>query len=142
MHNLTPLSGLIGGVLIGLASALLMLLTGRIAGISGIFGGLLPRSATDRDWRLAFIAGMIAAPLLATLLFAAPLPRPVMPASLAVVAIGGLLVGFGSRMGGGCTSGHGVCGVARLSARSLAATAIFMVVAIATVAIVRHGIGG
>jgi uncharacterized membrane protein YedE/YeeE len=142
MHNLTPLSGLIGGTLIGLAGALLMLLTGRIAGISGIFGGLLPLKATDRDWRLAFIAGMIAAPLLATLVFGAPLPNPVMPASLALVAVSGLLVGFGSRMGGGCTSGHGVCGVARLSARSLAATAIFMAVAIVTVAIVRHGIGG
>src|SRR5436305_10964353 len=139
MHNLTPLCGLIGGALIGLAAALLMLLTGRIAGISGIFGGLLPLKATDRDWRLAFIAGMIAAPLLAALVFGAPLPKPVMPASLAVVAVAGLLVGFGSRMGGGCTSGHGVCGVARLSARSLVATAVFMVVAIATVAIARHG---
>ena len=141
MHNLTPLSGLFGGALIGLASALLMLLTGRIAGISGIFGGLLPLHATDRDWRLAFIAGLIAAPLLAALA-GAPLPRPMMPTSLVVVAIGGLLVGFGSRMGGGCTSGHGVCGVARVSARSIAATAIFMAVAIVTVAIVRHGIGG
>src|SRR5437763_406005 len=141
MHNLTPVSGLIGGALIGLASALLMLLTGRIAGISGIFGGLLPLRATDRDWRLAFIAGLIAAPLLATL-FGAPLPKPVLPASLAVIVVAGLLVGFGSRMGGGCTSGHGVCGVARLSARSLAATGIFMAVAIATVAIVRHGLGG
>ena len=142
MHNLTPLSGLIGGALIGLASALLMLLTGRIAGISGIFGGLLPLRAADRDWRLAFIAGLIAAPLLAAVVFGAPLPKPAMPASLAVVIVAGLLVGFGSRMGGGCTSGHGVCGVARLSARSLAATAIFMAVAIATVAIVRHGLGG
>jgi hypothetical protein len=142
MHNLTPLSGLIGGALIGLAAALLMLLTGRIAGISGIFGGLLPLQAGDRDWRLAFIAGMIAAPVLAALLYGAPLPNPVMPASLAVVAIGGLLVGFGSRMGGGCTSGHGVCGVARLSARSLVATAVFMAVAIVTVAVTRHGIGG
>jgi uncharacterized protein len=142
MHNLTPLTSLIGGALIGLASALLMLLTGRIAGISGIFGGLLPLTAGDRDWRLAFIAGLIAAPLLAALLFGSPLPHPAMPASLAVIAIGGLLVGFGSRMGGGCTSGHGVCGVARLSARSIAATAVFMVVAIATVGVVRHGIGG
>jgi uncharacterized membrane protein YedE/YeeE len=142
MHNLTPLSGLIGGALIGLASALLMLLTGRIAGISGIFGGLLPPQSGDRDWRIAFIAGLLAAPVLATLLSGAPLPNPVMPASLAVVAIGGLLVGFGTRMGGGCTSGHGVCGVARLSARSLVATAVFMVVAILTVAVVRHGIGG
>ncbi len=142
MHNFTPLSGLAGGALIGFASALLMLLTGRIAGISGIFGGLLPLGGGDRHWRLAFIIGLIAAPLLAALLFASPLPHPMLPPSLAVVTIGGLLVGFGSRMGGGCTSGHGVCGVARLSARSLAATAIFMVVAIATVSVVRHGLGG
>jgi uncharacterized protein len=141
VHNLTPLTGLIGGALIGLASALLMLLTGRIAGISNIFGGLSSPSATDRNWRFAFIAGLIAAPLLATL-FGAALPNPVMPASLAVVAIGGLLVGFGSRMAVGCTSGHGVCGIARLSTRSIAATAIFMAVAIATVALVHHGIGG
>jgi uncharacterized membrane protein YedE/YeeE len=139
MHNLTPLSGLIGGALIGLATALLMLLTGRIAGISGIFGGLL-RSG-GRGWRIAFIAGLIVAPLLAALA-GRPLPMPAMPASLTVVAIGGLLVGIGTRMGGGCTSGHGVCGIARLSARSLAATAIFMVTAVATVAIVRHGLGG
>jgi uncharacterized protein len=141
MHNLTPLSGLIGGALIGLASALLMLLTGRIAGIAGIFGGLLPAGATDRDWRLAFIAGLIAAPLLAALA-GGSLPRPAMPESLAVIILGGLLVGFGSRMGGGCTSGHGVCGVARLSPRSIVATAVFMVTAIIVVAIVRHGIGG
>ena len=142
MHNLTPLSGLIGGALIGLAAAMLMLLTGRIAGISGIFGGLLSPATHDRGWRIAFIAGLIAVPLIAALVAGAPLPSPTMPASLIVIVIAGLLVGFGSRMGGGCTSGHGVCGVARLSARSLIATAVFMVAAIATVAIVRHVIGG
>jgi uncharacterized membrane protein YedE/YeeE len=141
MHNLTAFSGLFGGALIGLATAMLMLLTGRIAGISGIFGGLLPLRGGERGWRLAFIAGLIAAPLLAVL-GGMPLPNPTMPASLAVIAIGGLLVGFGSRMGSGCTSGHGVCGTARLSTRSIAATAIFMLVAIVVVAIVRHGIGG
>jgi uncharacterized membrane protein YedE/YeeE len=139
MHNLTPLSGFIGGALIVLATALLMLLIGRIAGISGIFGGLL-RSG-DRGWRIAFIAGLIAAPLLAALA-GRPLPMPEMPASLVVVAIGGFLVGIGTRMSGGCTSGHGVCGIAQLSARSLAATAIFMVTAVTTVAIARHGLGG
>jgi len=142
MHNLTPLSGLLGGALIGLAAAMLMLLTGRIAGISGIFGGVLVQGAKDRDWRLAFIAGLIAAPIIATLLTGAALLSPAMPASLIVIVVAGLLVGFGSRMGGGCTSGHGVCGVARLSARSLIATAVFMAAAIATVAIVRHIIGG
>ena len=139
MHNLTPVSGLIGGALIGLATALLMLLTGRIAGISGIFGGLL--RSDDRGWRIAFIAGLIAAPLLAGLA-GTPLPIPEMPASLVMVAIGGLLVGIGSRMSGGCTSGHGVCGIARRSARSLAATVIFMLTAVATVALARHGLGG
>ena len=141
MHNLTPLTGLIGGALIGLASSLLMLLAGRIAGISGIFGGLIAPGANDRGWRFAFIAGLIAAPL-GGALGGAALPAPAMPTSLTLVAIGGLLVGFGTRMGGGCTSGHGVCGIARLSARSIAATMIFMATAIATVAIVRHGFGG
>lgn len=142
MHNLTPLSGLIGGAFIGLAASALMLLTGRIAGISGIFGGLFQSSAHDRNWRFAFVVGLIAAPLIAMFTFGTPLPAPTMPASLILIAIAGLLVGFGSRMGGGCTSGHGVCGIARLSSRSLVATAIFMATAIATVAIARHVIGG
>lgn len=142
MHNLTPLSGLLGGALIGLAAVMLMLLTGRIAGISGIFGGLLVPGAGDRGWRIAFIAGLIAAPLLASFVTGAALPSPAMPASLIVIVVAGLLVGFGSRMGGGCTSGHGVCGTARLSTRSLVATAIFMAAAIITVAIARHIIGG
>ena len=128
MHDFTPFSGLAGGALIGLAAALLMLLTGRIAGVTGIVGGLLQPDTADRGWRVAFIAGLIAAPLIAAL-FGAPLPRPAM-------------VGFGTRMGNGCTSGHGVCGFARLSGRSIIATFIFMTAAIATVAIVRHGIGG
>lgn len=142
MHNLTPLSGLLGGALIGLSAAMLMLLTGRIAGISGIFGGLLSSATSDRGWRLAFVAGLIAAPIIAMLLTGAALPSPTMPASLVVIVVAGLLVGFGSRMGGGCTSGHGVCGTARLSARSLVATVVFMVAAIVTVAIVRHVMGG
>jgi len=142
MHNLTPLSGFLGGALIGLAAALLMLLTGRVAGISGIFGGLLTPNASDRGWRIAFIAGLIAAPLLASFFTSAAMPSPVMPVSMILIAVAGLLVGFGSRMGSGCTSGHGVCGIARLSARSLIATAIFMVTAIATVAVARHVIGG
>ena len=141
MHNLTLLSGLFGGALIGLAAAGLMLLTGRVAGVSGIFGGLLALRPADQGWRIAFVAGLIAAPLLATLV-GRPLPAPAMASNLALVALGGLLVGFGSRMGNGCTSGHGVCGFARLSARSIAATAIFMTTAVVTVAIVRHGLGG
>jgi uncharacterized membrane protein YedE/YeeE len=139
MANFTPISAAIGGALIGLAAVLLMIATGRIAGISGIFGGLI--NMPDRGWRLAFIAGLIAAPLtgpLAGYAFA----EPQMPASWTVVMIAGLLVGFGTRLGGGCTSGHGVCGVARLSPRSIVATAIFMGVAVVVVAITRHGLGG
>jgi hypothetical protein len=141
MHNLTALSGLRGGALIGLAAAVLMMLTGRLAGVSGILGGVLQARPADQGWRIAFIAGLIAAPLVAAVA-GAPLPRPAMTSSLALVAIAGLLVGFGTRMGNGCTSGHGVCGVARLSTRSMAATAIFMITAIVVVAIVRHGFGG
>jgi hypothetical protein len=141
MHNLTLLSGLFGGALIGLAAAALMLLTGRLAGVSGICGGVLSFTSPDRGWRLAFVAGLIAAPLIAAL-FGAPLPRPAMSGNLVLVAAAGLLVGVGSRMGSGCTSGHGVCGFARFSARSIAATIIFMGTAVVTVAIVRHGLGG
>ena len=141
MHHLTALSGLLGGALIGLAAAALMMLTGRLAGVSGILGGVLQVKPADQGWRIAFIAGLIAAPLIAAVA-GAPLPRPAMTSSLMLAAVAGLLVGFGSRMGNGCTSGHGVCGFARLSTRSMAATAIFMVTAIAVVAIVRHGFGG
>ncbi|MBS0223838.1 MAG: YeeE/YedE family protein [Proteobacteria bacterium] len=141
MAPFDPVSAVLGGVLIGVASVLLMMLNGRIAGISGIVGGLLSGGASDKGWRIAFVAGLIVAPLI----FAAagqPLAQPDMPASWLVIAIAGLLVGFGTRLGSGCTSGHGVCGIARLSPRSLVATVIFMVVAVATVAIVRHGLGG
>lgn len=140
MHNLTPLSGLLGGALIGLAAAMLMLLTGRLAGVSGIAGGLLS-VGNDRGWRIAFIAGLIAAALIVPLFGGPSAARPTSP-SLVLFAIAGLLVGFGSRMGNGCTSGHGVCGFARLSTRSIVATLVFMGVAFATVAIVRHGFGG
>ena len=141
MANFTPLSAAIGGALIGLSSVLLMLLAGRIAGISGIFGGLLNPDSSDRGWRIAFLAGLILAPLLAAWI-GYGMPTPQLPSSWTVIAAAGLLVGFGSRLGGGCTSGHGICGVARLSVRSIAATAIFMLTAIATVAIFRHGLGG
>jgi len=142
MHNLTPLSGLFGGALIGLAAAMLMVLT-WLAGVSGIVGGLLQARPADQGWRIAFVAGLIAAPLIAAL-FGAPLPRPAMTQNFALVAVAvaGLLVGFGSRMGNGCTSGHGVCGFARLSARSIAATVIFMVTAVVAIALLRHGLGG
>ena len=144
MANFTPVSALIGGLMIGLAAALLMLLNGRISGISGILGDLLAPGSNYRDWRIAFLAGLIAAPLLYSLAglltgrFA--LPIPAMPGWAAVI-VGGLLVGFGVRMAGGCTSGHGVCGMARLSPRSIVATGIFMATAAAVVFAVRHAIG-
>ena len=141
MANFTPLSAAIGGGLIGLSAVMLMLLTGRIAGISGIFGGLLDLKADDKDWRIAFIAGLILAPLLAGWI-GYGMPSPKLPSSWTVIVTAGLLVGFGTRLGGGCTSGHGICGVARLSPRSIAATAIFMLAAIATVAVTRHVLGG
>lgn len=141
MANFTPLSAAVGGALIGLAAALLMLSTGRIAGISGIVGGLIGWNVPDRDWRIAFIVGLILAPLSGSLVGYA-VADPQMPASWAVIVIAGLLVGFGTRLGGGCTSGHGICGVARLSPRSLVATAVFMAVAIIVVAITRHVLGG
>ena len=141
MDHFTPVSATIGGVLIGLSAALLWLGTGRIAGISGIFGSLLAPSRGETVWRVAFIAGLVAAPLL----YAGAgglLPEIVLPSSSAVVIAGGLLVGLGTRLGGGCTSGHGVCGLARLSTRSLAATIVFMASGFATVFVVRHFVGG
>jgi uncharacterized protein len=141
MANFTPISAAIGGALIGLAAALLMLTTGRLAGISGIFGGCLNPGAGDKGWRLAFIAGLILAPLTAGLAgFSVPVPD--MPASWLVIVAAGLLVGFGTKLGSGCTSGHGVCGIARLSPRSIVATGIFMGVAIVVVALTRHVFGG
>ena len=141
MENFTPLSAAIGGALIGLAAALLMLTTGRIAGISGIFGGLIGWNVPDRDWRIAFVVGLILAPLSGALVGYA-VAEPQMPMSWAVIVIAGFLVGFGTRLGGGCTSGHGICGVARLSPRSLVATTVFMAVAIIVVAVTRHWLGG
>ena len=140
MANFTPVSAAIGGALIGLAAALLMLLSGRIAGISGILGESL-NTGTDKGWRLAFLAGLVAAPLLATLA-GYGVPSPQMPGSWGVIVLGGLLVGFGTRLGTGCTSGHGICGIARLSPRSLAATALFMAAAIIVVFVTRHVLGG
>ncbi|HTS41641.1 MAG TPA: YeeE/YedE family protein [Xanthobacteraceae bacterium] len=140
MTDFTPIPALIGGALIGLSAALLMLLTGRIAGISGIFGGCFVVGAGDRGWRLAFVAGLIAAPLIGAIADH-PLAPPALPASWIVIVLAGLLIGFGTRLGGGCTSGHGICGMARLSARSIVATAIFMVSAIVVVFLMRHVLG-
>lgn len=141
MANFTPISAAIGGALIGLSAVLLMLFTGRIAEISGIFAGLINPQTDDRGWRAAFIAGLIAAPITA-MLVGYPVPVPQMPGSWITVAVGGLLVGFGTRLGSGCTSGHGICGIARISPRSIAATGAFMAAAIVVVALTRHVFGG
>ena len=132
MEHFTPLSGLVGGVLIGLGAVLLMAINGRIAGISGILDGVVYPSQPDFSWKLAFIAGLVVSPLLYGF-FAGGTPQLVYPHGAWSMAAGGLLVGFGTRLGNGCTSGHGVCGIARLSHRSFMATATFMATAIATV---------
>ena len=134
--HFTPWASLAGGVLIGTAAALFLLLNGRVAGISGILGGLLHPRTGDTGWRVAFILGLVAAPLLYQL--AAPLPAVQIDAGTAQLVVAGLLVGVGTRYGSGCTSGHGVCGLSRLSPRSMVATAAFMAAGFVTVFIVRH----
>jgi uncharacterized protein len=136
----TPGSALAGGVLIGLAAALLVLLNGRIAGISGIVGGLLTPKPGDIGWRLAFVAGLVLAPVL--WLAVATLPPIQIEAGYPLLVVAGLVVGFSTRYGTGCTSGHGVCGISRLSPRSIVATLAFMTAGFITVFIMRHLIGG
>lgn len=140
MTGFTPLSALAGGALIGLAAVVLMAAQGRIAGISGIASGALdPRTARgERGWRLAFLLGLLAAPLVLVASGRVAVPQPAVGTAGLIVA--GLLVGFGTLMGNGCTSGHGVCGLARLSPRSLAATLTFMAAAGLTLFLVRHGV--
>lgn len=136
----TPWTALAGGALIGVAAALLLLFNGRIAGISGILGGILTATKQDMPWRTAFIGGLILAPLGWLLL--ADLPPIEINAGYPMIVAAGLLVGVGTRYGSGCTSGHGVCGISRLSPRSLVATATFMAAGFLTVYLVRHLIGG
>ena len=137
--NFTPWSSLAGGVMVGLAAALLLILSGRIAGISGIIGGLLTPSKGDVSWRLAFLLGLLAAPVIFSLFHF--LPPVAIEASYPTVIVAGLLVGIGTRYGSGCTSGHGVCGLSRRSPRSLVAAASFMAAGFATVYIARHLVG-
>jgi uncharacterized membrane protein YedE/YeeE len=137
--HFTPWASLAGGILIGLATALLLLANGRVAGISGILGGLLRPSRGDIAWRVTFILGLFVAPLVWLTMRA--MPPAQIDHSPALLAVGGLLVGIGTRFGSGCTSGHGVCGIARLSPRSLLATACFLAAGFVTVFIVRHLIG-
>ena len=137
--HFTPWHALAGGVLIGIATALFLLFNGRIAGISGILGGLLRPMAGDIGWRMAFLLGFLSAPVIYG--FAAPLPSVHVDATMTTLIVAGLLVGVGTRYGSGCTSGHGVCGLSRLSPRSMVATASFMLAGFVTVFIVRHLIG-
>ena len=134
--HFTPWSALAGGILIGLAAALFILLNGRIAGISGIIGGLLRPSKGDISWRLAFIAGLIIAPVIYGTFY--ELPAAQIDAGTGILIVAGLLVGVGTRYGSGCTSGHGVCGISRLSPRSITATMIFMAAGFVTVLLLRH----
>ena len=137
--HFTPVSAFAGGLIIGLAAAWLILADGRVLGASGVLGGLVPPRERDWGWRVALLAGLVAAPLIGARLLHAP--APVIEANAAVLVAGGLLVGFGTRLGAGCTSGHGVCGLARLSPRSLAATLAFMASGFLTVFLVRHVFG-
>ena len=136
----TPLASFAGGCLIGVSALLLMAFSGRIAGITGILGGLIQRPNGDWGWRFAFAIGLFIAPIL--LVKSGVGVEITIPASLGTIAVGGVLVGFGTNMGSGCTSGHGVCGLARFSKRSLVAVLTFMASAILTVFIIRHGLGG
>ena len=136
--HFTPWAALAGGVLLGLASALFVLLNGRILGISGIVGGLLRPRAGNMGWRLAFVLGMLVAPGLYWLVVGPTQPR--IDANWGMVVIAGLLVGVGTRYGSGCTSGHGVCGLSRMSPRSLVATLAFMGAGFVTVFLIRHAL--
>ena len=135
----TPWSSLFGGILIGLAAAIFVLLNGRIAGISGVLGGLLKPVRGDVLWRVAFVGGIVVAPVIYSGFLVLPPVR--IDADYAALITAGLLVGVGTRYGAGCTSGHGVCGLSRLSLRSLAATATFMGAGFATVFFMRHVLG-
>lgn len=140
MENFTPVTALIGGVLIGTSATLLLLFNGRIAGISGILGGLVIPAQGDHLWRTLFLSGLIISGFIYHMVFPDTFnPRPGYP--LVLLITGGFIVGFGTRMGGGCTSGHGVCGIGRLSRRSLVATLVFMITGIITVYVIRHIIG-
>ena len=138
-QNFTPWSALAGGAIIGLAAALLVLFNGRIAGISGIIGGLIKQKVGDTQWRLAFMLGLIVAPILWQL-FAA-LPNIQIDSSYTLLIMAGLITGIGTRYGSGCTSGHGICGISRVSPRSIVATLAFMSTGFVTVYIMRHVLG-
>ncbi len=141
MENFTPLASLCGGMLIGLSAPLLLLCDGKIAGISGIVGGLLSPVHNDTAWRVLFVVGLLTGGLLFSLFFPHVFTFSIARSPGALI-FAGLLVGFGTRLGNGCTSGHGVCGISRLSSRSLVATITFMITGIVTVYIINHLLGG
>ncbi len=141
MENFTPVSAIIGGAMIGIAASMLLVLSGRLAGISGIMAGLLPPKRGDMDWRILFIAGLLAG----TFIYRAVAGEGyevTFSMGWPAIVVGGLLTGIGTRIGGGCTSGHGVCGMGRLSPRSIVATVTFMAAGAVTVFIARHVVGG
>jgi len=138
--SFTPIPSLLGGMILGLAASLYALLHGRILGISGIISGLLHPQASDLAWRFTLVLGLVSAPFLA--MFFGVFPIVKIDSSWLAIVIAGLLVGFGSQYGSGCTSGHGICGLSRLSPRSLAATLAFMCAGFVTVFVTRHLIGG
>ena len=135
-NNFTPWTSLAGGLIIGLASVMFLMFNGRLAGISGIAGGLLKPKKNDFYWRIAFVAGLVISPLAFAMIL--PLPKILIAANYYVLILAGLLVGIGSRYGSGCTSGHGVCGLSRRSPRSIVATIAFMIAGFVTVYIIRH----
>lgn len=141
MHDLDPISALLGGALVGLGASLLLLTHGRAAGVSGLYGAILRRGGRERLPGLAFVAGLLASGVVVRFVYPGAF-ETTWTAAHPVVLIAGLLVGFGTQLGSGCTSGHGVCGVSRLSARSVVATATFTATGIVTTFIVRHAIGG
>jgi uncharacterized membrane protein YedE/YeeE len=141
MHNFTPLSALIGGILIGLSASAMLLLEGKIAGISGIFAGVLAPAKGETEWKAAFVGGLLAGGVLLRIFlpsaFDFGIVRP-----YGMLMLAGVLVGFGTRLGNGCTSGHGICGISRLSARSMVATITFIASGMLTVYLVNHVMGG
>jgi uncharacterized membrane protein YedE/YeeE len=142
MTDFTPLAGTIGGILIGLSAVVLMGGIGRIAGLSGIFGGIFTTTWTaEQSWRALFLAGTLGGAIIVALLGGIDVEAISFPGTPLTTAIGGLLVGFGTALGAGCTSGHGICGISRLSIRSVVSTVIFMAVAVLTVFVVRHAMG-
>jgi uncharacterized protein len=141
LSSLTIWPAIAGGLLIGISTAALWIVNGRVAGISGVVGDLLPPSRGDSEWRVAFLAGLLAGGLILGRLLPGAFAWD-SPHSLGLLSGAGLLVGFGSRLGGGCTSGHGLCGVSRLSRRSLLATGVFMSLGVVSVTLLRHAIGG